>query len=373
MTDDLLARNAIRRARQSLDGARKALDLADDGRATPPLPLSRMLDVAEGLPSAEIPRRILDASEAFTRRGFAPQRGGYVVPVGEFGIRDLTTVTTTGTAKAGNLLGSARLDVARELAAPAVTIAAGARVLELASASGLPIMATPPVASWVGENSAPAQASPVLGLRAITPATVAVYVDVSRRLRLQAANLDAMLNAALRRAIARAIDAAVLGTGGGDTPVGILGTTGRNVISLGTSGALSRAKLADMVEAVATDGGMDGDSRLAFIVPPPVAGKLSRTEAASGSGYLLDYDGRGPTARVLGDMPTWISGGAPSATAIYGDWSRVVVAFFGGVEIIADPRANAAQGTTRLAAFADVAVTVEAPEAFATAASVNVS
>lgn len=370
---DLLQRSVTRRARQSLDGARAALDLLDGAQPPPPVALTRMIARADGDPGVNLPRELLDANDAFTARGFGPSRGGYVLPPSAFGIRDLTTGTATNTAKAGNLLGSVRLDVARELGAPSVCIAAGARVLELATSSGLPVIETPPVGAWVGENSAPVQASPVFGLRAITPRTIGVYVDVSRRMRLQAGNLDAMLTAALRRAIARAVDAAILGTGGGDTPVGILGTSGRNVITLGTSGALTRAKLAEMLESVATDGGMDADSALAFVVPPPVAGKLSRTEAASGSGYLLDYSGRGPTARVLGDMPVWITGGAPSTTAVYGDFSRVTVAIFGGVEIVTDPRSNAAQGTTRLAAFLDCEIVVEAPSAFATAISVNVS
>lgn len=351
---DLLTRAALHRARS-------ALDMVDGGPHTPhakPFPFSALIGEALGS-VRELPREI-------AQRSTGGPRGGMVV-------RDLTTLTTSGTAKAGNLLADARTNVAVELGQPSVVVAAGARVIDLTDPTSLPTIDGAPSASWVGENAAPSQATPTFALRSAGAKTVSAWINVSRRMRLQtSATIDQVIEGALIRALARAIDAAALGTGGGDTPTGICGTSGVNSVSLGSSGALTRAKLGEMAEAVMADGGIDFTSRPALVIPTAVARKLHNTEAASGSGFLLDWEGTGPTARVCGHR-AYVTDGAPAQTAIYGDLSRLTIVQYGGVEILVDPRATSAQGTIRIGAFADVGIVIEQPGAFAYAASVNVS
>lgn len=365
---DLLTRAALHRARS-------ALDMVDGGPHTPhakPFPWARLVGIADGQ-QGDLPREVYDQTRAFSSRGVGPQRGGHVRPIGDFLGRDITASTATGTAKGGNLIGDSKLPVGRELAQPSVVIEAGARTLTIDSQASLPVLDTPPTASWVAENTAPSQATPTFALRSVTPKTAVAWVNVSRRARLQSSvALDIYVEQALRRAIARAIDTAALGTGGGDTPTGIVGTSGVNTVSLGTSGALTRAKIGELFQSVADDGGLDAASTPAIILPTAVAGKLFRTEAASGSGYLFDWDGRGATGRC-GGFTAYVTNSAPTQTVVFGDFSRLLLAFFGGAEVVVDPRPVNGSGTFRVGVFVDVAVVVEQPGAFSFANSVNVS
>lgn len=361
MDDSLLVRNAAYTGRKHLANAARALDLLDGG--TKP---RRIFPFAELL-SAQIERPNTPFQGELGKYRFGSR--GLLVP--QLLLRDLTTGTTTNTAKSGNLLGSVRLDVAPELGQPSIVGAAGARMLTFAQPAGIPAIDGPLAASWVGENSAPSQAAPTFALRTSNPQSLIAFVDVSRRLRLQTgANVDAMLESAFLRSNARAVDAAALGVGGGNVPVGIAGTSGINSVALGSSGAFTRTKAQEMIESVAADGGMDFDSRLAFVMPTAVARKLATTEQASGNGFMLEWEGQGPTARVCG-MRCFVTNGVPAQTVIFGDFSRLSIIALGDPEVMVDPRPSAA-GNVRMTCYQDVAVIVEQPSAFAKATSVTV-
>jgi HK97 family phage major capsid protein len=361
MDDLLLTRSVTARTRQSLANAARTLDLLDGG-AKP----------RRSFPFADLIR-------AQTERPGAPFAGelgkyrhgsrGVLVPA--LTTRDLTTSTGTGTPQSGNLLGSARLEVATALGQPSIVIAAGARVINVTEPVGIPAITGAMTSAWVAENSAPSQAAPVFALRTATPATLASFIDVSRRILLQTGEgIDAMLETDLRRQNARGVDAAALGVGGGNVPVGICGTAGINSVSLGSSGALTRTRIQEMIETVAADGGVDFSSSLAFAMPTAVARKLATTEQASGNGFLLEWDGRGPTARVCG-MTAFVTDGVPAQRIIFGDFSRLSIISLGEAEVMLDPRPSAA-GNLRMTIFSDVAVVVDQPSAFCAASGVAV-
>jgi len=370
---DLLSRSATRNARQSLDRARAALDLIDGPAASyTPFPFSALL-ARELTGRAELPESVLRTSANFAKRGVSGARGGIVTDVGTLLARDITSSTSTGTAKGGNLIGDGRLPVARERGQPAVVLAAGAQLISLDAQASMPVINGTPTASWVGENTAPSEAAPTFGLRTVAPKTVTAFVNISRRLTLQSSTaVDALIEAALRRAIGRAIDAAALGAGAANTPTGITGISGVNSISLGTSGALTRGKIGELVEAVAADGCLDFASRPALVVPSAVASKLTRTENASGSGMIADWSPTGPMIVAAG-MPGYVTDGAPAQTCIFGDFSRAALITFGGIEVLVDPRVNSAQGTIRVSAFLDCDFVVEHAEAFAYCSGVSVA
>jgi HK97 family phage major capsid protein len=361
---DLLVRSAVHRARS-------ALDLLDGASRdpSPPFPFCRYI-ARVGDHQTELPQRVTATSERYNAKGIGPKRGGIAVRAADFLQRDLTTSTGTGTAKAGLTIGTARTPVVRELGQPSVVLAAGARLLELDANASVPTIDGAPVASWVGEAVAPSQAAPVFGVRSPSPKTVSAWVRVSRRLRLQASeSVDLLIEEALRRALGRAIDEVALGSGGANKPTGVHGVSGVNTVSLGTSGNLTRAKVIELFTSVADDGGVDFDSRLGLIVPPAVASKIARTEAATGSGFLGEFTGNGPTMTVAG-MPSLVSGTAPSASASFGDWSRMLVVMFGPLEVLVDPRADAG-GAVSVGVTAEVDIVLEHPQAFSIATGIT--
>jgi len=369
---DLLIRSATSNARTALARARAALDLIDTPPAKrEPFPFTALI-ARELTGRDDIPEAVHRQSADFTKRGAAGARGGIVTPVSTMLSRDITSSTSTGTAKGGNLIGDGRLPVARERGQPAVVLSAGAQLITLDAQASMPVMTGTPTASWVGEGSAPSEAAPVFGLRTVAPKTVTAFVNVSRRMVLQSSTaMDQLIENALRRAIGRAIDAAALGAGAANTPTGITGISGVNTVSL-SAGALTRGKIGELVEAVAADGCLDFASRPALVVPSAVASKLTRTENASGSGMIADWSASGPMITAAG-MPGYVTDGAPAQNAIFGDWSRAALIAFGGIEVLVDPRANAAQGTIRVSAFMDLDFVVEHPEAFAYCTGVSVA
>lgn len=369
---DLLTRSATRNARTALSRAQAALDLLDGPVANyKPFPFSAL--IARTLTGRdELPDSVMRVNADFTKRGAAGARGGIVTPITTMLSRDITSAITTGTAKGGNLIGDGRLPVARERGQPAVILAAGVQLIALDAQASMPVIDGAPTATWVSENSAPSQAAPTFGVRSVAPKTVTAFVNISRRLQLQSSTaVDALIEDALRRAIGRAIDAAALGAGAANTPTGITGTSGVNTVTL-SAGALTRGKLGELIEAVAADGCLDFASRPALVVPSAVASKLTRTENATGSGMIADWSASGPMITAAG-MPGFVTDGAPSQHAIFGDWSRAALITFGGIEILVDPRVDAAAGTLRVSAFMDLDFKIEHPEAFAYCSGVSVA
>jgi len=361
MDDLLLTRSVTARTRQSLANAARTLDLLDGGaKPRRSFPFADLIRAQTERPGAPFAGEL--AQYRFGARGqFVPQ----------LALRDLTTSTGTGTAKSGALLGSTRLDVAAELGQPSIAVAAGARVLNFPQPAGIPAIDGALASSWVAENAAPTQAAPTFTLRTSTPQTLISFVDVSRRLRLQTGNnVDVVLEAAFLRSNARAVDAAALGVGGGNVPVGLAGVSGINSVSLGSSGALTRTRCQEMIESVAADGGVDFSSSLAFAMPTAVARKIATTEQASGSGFLLEWDGAGPTARVCG-MRAFVTDGVPAQSVLFGDFSRMSIIVLGDPEVMVDPRPSAA-GNVRMTCYQDLSIVIEQPSAFCKATGVAV-
>ncbi|MCC7200906.1 MAG: phage major capsid protein [Gammaproteobacteria bacterium] len=362
---DSLTRSAITRAQAALDMASRSAPAPER------FPIADLVRQALG-DSGDMPERCYAENAKWTARGHAPAHGGFRVSLDEFMCRDLTTATTTGTSKAGNLIGSSRPVLVNELGVSPVVTMAGAQLMQLDTAGSLPYLSAGATAYWVSENTAPTQSATTVGLRSLTPCTVAAYVDISHRLRLQTAlQLDNILRLHLGRAIARALDTAALGAGTTNSPVGIVGMAGVGSVSLGSSGALTRAQLAALVKDATDANGIDAASRAAFIVPSSVALKAYRSVTAD-TGQFLYKPETAITGR-LGDWPCFVSDCAPAGTVIFGDWSQLYLVNHGPLEILVDRFSGSKTGSVRLTAFLDVAVQAGQVEAFSVATGANVS
>lgn len=362
---DSLTRSAITRAQAALDMASRSAPAPER------FPIADLVRQALG-DSGDMPERVYAENAKWTARGHGPAHGGFRVSLDEFMCRDLTTATTTGTSKAGNLIGSSRPVLVPELGPTPVVALAGAQVMQLDSAGSLPYLSAGATAYWTAENVAPTQAAPTVGLRSLTPCTVAAYVDISYRLRLQTAlQLDNILRLHLGRAISRALDTAALGAGATNAPTGIAGMVGVGSVSLGSSGALTRAQLAALVKDATDANGIDAASKAAFIIPSAVALKAYRTVSADTGQYLFKPETA--TFGRLGDWPCYVSDCAPAQTAIFGDWSQLYLVNHGPLEILVDRYSGSKTGNVRLVALLDASVQAGQVEAFSVATGVNVS
>lgn len=180
---------------------------------------------------------------------------------------------------------------------------------------------------------------------------------------IESVDNELMLQDEMVGAISVAIDAGGLTGAGGEEPLGILNldATGQ-VQEVDMSSAIpSWAKLVQFPTKTIRKNALSG--ALAWIGPPELAACMQTTPRISGAaaGFLWE----GPTRegmvagyRALGTNQLDAGHGANSAfyDLIFGPWQYVVVGFWGGVEVVADPYGRKFQNEFELAlnVYADV-------------------
>lgn len=336
------------------------------------------------------PRPIMSDEKDLRAQGFMPRHWGTVVKIERIlpilG-RDLTTSVGTGTSKAGYLIGTAVPYLVEELAIAPSVLRAGATVLPgLKDDTRVPLLQTNGTGYWLtNEGDAPsAEEAPTFGNVTLTPKTVSTYLDFSRRLNQQSSvGMANQMRRYLGSAVARAIDqAALVGTGANGQPLGIVGTSGIGSVAIGTNGgALTRAKISELITAITGDNGLKPESRLAFLINSKTAAALYKTETSSGSGRYL-YEPTGPSTGILGGFPAFINDHLPSngtkgsgtnlSTLVFGDWAALLIGHWGAVEFLANPyTAGGSFGMTRLHCYVACDIALPHPEAFAVCSDIT--
>jgi HK97 family phage major capsid protein len=277
--------------------------------------------------------------------------GGFYMPADmQWGRRDLTV----GTNNAGGFLvgtdhdGASFIDALR---AAMVTTRLGARVMSnLQGNVAIPKLATGTSTYWVAEDGAPTEGQPVFSSINLTPKNLASFVQISRNLLVQSdPSVEAVVQADITAAIAVAIDAAALaGTGSSNQPTGILATTGIGSVSFSSAGAPTFAEIVAIESAISADNAMGAN--MAFVTTPALAGTLKTTTKDSGSGRFVSEDNA-----IMGYSVNPTSS-MTANTILLGDFSQLMIAQFGAVEVITDRNAQTGQLTLGLHAMVDVGV-----------------
>jgi hypothetical protein len=287
-----------------------------------------------------------------SQRAFAqldPQ--GDLVPFAEIFRRDITagnapslvSVETLPDVWSVGLVGPSRvLD-----AAGALTIFTTAGSLHLGSGiSG-------PAPEAVTEGTAPTEGTATVGRILATPREVVTYLDVSRKL-LKAQGVESYIRALVQNGIEAKVEALVFSGAGGDEPTGIV-----NVNSVGTfsgvdfAGTVITDAMGDLAEAGANP------QRASWILGTTPFVVLSNRDADAALGNKLLRDDK------LASRQAFCSPNVGVATAIFGEWARlVVVVFGGGVDIIVNPYKLDKEGLVRITCRMFVDVAVLEPTAF---------
>lgn len=268
---------------------------------------------------------------------------GYV-----FGKRDqvVGTPTAGGNLVATDLLTGSFIDVLR-----AMTIlgSLGARQLTgLVGNVAIPKKTAGGSAYWVGEGSPPTESQMTIGQVPMTPHTVAAMTNFSRRLLLQSSlSVEALIRADLAEAIALKIDATALsGDADADAPDGIADDAGINVVDFAAAGAPTFAEVVDCWTQTAIDNAAMG--ALAYAMAPAMAGYLKTTPRVAGDATMIMGDG----PQLVGyraEMSTQV----PAGELWFGNWSDLIMGFWSGLDLMADPYSLAATGSVRVTAFQD--------------------
>ena len=301
---------------------------------------------------------------------------GLVIPTDVL-YRDLITGTATGTSKGGNVIqtdvmGGSFIDALRN---KMVLQTVGARFMSgLQGNVAIPKRTTSVTAYWPGENTAPTEGNNVFGQVTMSPKTLAAYIDVGRRLALQASvDVEMLVRDDLATTLAIAIDESALGGAKTNGPTGVRGTSGIGSVAIGTNGgAPTWASIVNLVREVEVDNALNGAA--AFVTNPKVKAKLATTPRQSSGvegNFLLPapYDSLyGYPLVVSNQIPSNLTKGGTSGVCsamLFGVWSDLMIGQWGGIELINDNMSLSTTGATRIVALAELDVAVRYAESFA--------
>lgn len=267
---------------------------------------------------------------------------GFGIP--SFMLESRANVTQAGSAIAPtNVLGFA--DAMREAS---VFDKVGATILTgLSANTTIPVTGASSV-EWEGEVDAAADGGAQFGKVELTPTRLASYVNISKQLLLQnGAAAEQAIIRDLGRATAQKMDAAIFKTAGVAGAPDSLGELATGVFVETTPYAANASIMNDFViaeQALAEAGGLEGN--LAYVAHPALMADLKRSAqvAAVSAGMQGSLVNGYPTFFTNGCTKT----GSASADFYFGDFSKLYMGMFGGLDIMVDPYSVAAAGQTRL-------------------------
>ena len=247
----------------------------------------------------------------------------------------------------------------------------GANMLTgLSADTRLPITGKQSVA-WEGEIDEAADGGVNFGKLDLTPLRLSSYVDISKQLLMQnGMGAQQAIVADLGRAAGAKIDAAMFAASDvTSAPGAIAGTTG--VLTFTEAAYSPNASIYDdfmsAESALAVGEGLQGN--LAYIANPVLMKDLKRSAQVAAV-----------TAGVQGNLvngyPTYYSNGCTkvtdtSADFLFGDFSKLFIGMFGGLDITVDPYTKAINGEVRLIVNQYIDWGVSQPGAFVKATSLT--
>ncbi|WP_374385114.1 phage major capsid protein [Dongia sp.] len=229
---------------------------------------------------------------------------------------------------------------------------------------------------WIGENEEATESDMEFGSMAISPKTVSGQVAMSRSLLMNSnPSIESLVRSDIAKIVAEAADAAALTGTGVKDPKGILNYTDLPTVAMGTDGAgfgtnpASLDKILDLIAKVDVANALSGN--LKFLMNGKTLTTIARAkdttgqqlrEAATLPNSLMGY----PVGRSNAVPSNLTKGSGTNLSAlIYADWSQMILGYWGGLDILANPYSRAAKGAVLLHLFQDLDVGVRHIEGFA--------
>lgn len=215
-------------------------------------------------------------------------------------------------------------------------------------------------ATWISaEDSDATESEPTFDSITLTPKDLAVYTEVTRRLRQQSSPaIDGLLMRDLSMAIALGMDyAGYYGSGSAGQPQGINGATGVDDPTISSATAPTYAELvtiiADLMRANAASG-------LTWVGSPEFWADMLTTPK-QGSGVEGNFISDGTS--ILG-RPLLVSSQLVANDFMVGDFSQILIGEWGGYELNVDPYTHSLKGKTRYVVFKTCDIQIRQPSKF---------
>jgi len=302
--------------------------------------------------------------EIAKRMGKVSDKNKFYVPA-EIQRRDLTVATASG---GGYLVGTNNQSFIDLLRNRSVAYRMGVTSLSgLQGSVTIPKLTGAATAGWLStESTAITETTQTFGQLALSPKTVGAYSEISRQLLLQSSpSADALVQSDLAQVVSLAVDTAVLsGSGASGQPQGIIGSAGVGSVT-GTS--IAYAGIVEFQTDTASGNALFDSS--GYVTTPAVAGllkqrvKFTSTASPIWEGKLLEGTVDGYRAMASLQIPT--------ANILFGDFSKVVLAEWGVLEVEVNPFANFQAGIIGVRAMYSIDVGVRYGAAFSLATSVT--
>lgn len=225
--------------------------------------------------------------------------------------------------------------------------------------------------AWGSEGAVATKEKIAFSKVSLTPHRNWIAAAVSKDLLRQTSlDVDNLIMGRILDRHAELIDqAAFAGSGSNGQPTGILNTTGIGSVVGGTNGAALSWKNVVALET-AINAANANRGKMAYATNAKVMGALKTTEKAQGTARFLCEDGKNVNGYPIewsNLVPSNLTKGTGTglSAVIFGNWQDLVVAQWGGIDIVVDPYTSAlvAEINITLNAWNDVKV-VE-PKSFA--------
>ncbi len=237
----------------------------------------------------------------------------------------------------------------------------------------LPRKTAAATAYWLGEGGSPTTSTQTLDQVVFTPKTLGAFTDITRQFAEQTSlDAEAFVIDDLGKTLGVSLDtAAFVGTGSGNQPQGIVGATGVTGIALGANG--SNPTFANIINMETQVAALNADlGELAYVITPAARGYLKgvpKSSSAVAGGFIFEENEiNGYPALATNILPSNGTKGSGTglSTAVFGNFNDLVIAMWGGLDIMVDPYTGSSSGTVRIVALQDVDVELRHGQSFST-------
>jgi len=319
------------------------------------------------------------AADEFQRSGVSVAAHSVLIPSEVFK-RDMTATGGTGGDQGGVNIQTNVGGIIDVLLPKTVLRGLGVQQLNgLVGNLDMPTASTQPAAGWNTENGTATEKSPAFSKITFSPKRLAAFIQVSNQLMLQSSNsIDQYVRNFLITAMAQEMEKAAIKGGGTNEPTGIISNASVNVAyaggaannSVNANGAA--AVWADVVNLMKAVENANGEG-VAYLTNPLVKAALQTTPRQSSGveGNFIMPSGanelNGYAAAFTTNVPSNLSKGSASdlSAMIFGDFSKLALASWGGMELTVDPYSGATAGLTNIVLNSYLDCNLLQPTAFA--------
>jgi HK97 family phage major capsid protein/HK97 family phage prohead protease len=274
---------------------------------------------------------------------------------------------TAGSNSAGgytvqtDVLGASLIELLRN---KMVTAKLGARNLSgLIGNVAIPRQATGATAYWLAETAAITESEGTFEQLALTPHRLGAYSEISKTLLQQSTvDMEGFIRNDLMTVLAIAKDTAALqGSGASGQPTGIVNTSGVGSVTFG--GAATWPAVVSFETAV---GSANADAATsAYVTTAAVRGAWKGIQKATNYPSYLWDSGSQPGEGMVNGYRAAVTNSVSSNKVIFGDFSQLVLADWGGIDISVNPYSGDINGLVRIVVQLWTDVGVRHAESFA--------